>query len=783
MRRVGAVAVAALVVGGLAVAGASNGYPARDVRLLSGSAWLPSSSVGQLTLLDGSSAEVAAQVQVAPAGNTLDVVQQGANAYAVDRSVGTIRRVDGATFDLTQPESPILDARAGLTAFAATDALYVLDNQRGVVAQADPTTLARRGDPMSLAAQLSAGTATLDQDGRLWVVDNSTGDLISIQRGERTQTRGVTAAAGNVITMAGTTPVIVNAADRKVVVVDPETSATTGTIDLDLRPDDNPQISGSPRGQRIYVVAARGVLTICDVVALTCDGVVPLDAAGRELGAAVEAGDRLFIPDYTAGQVWVIDLSRRTVLTKAQVLPPTRFQLLARDGVVFFNDPDTERAGVVRLDGSVDPILKYDPKDPAKGLHASTSNTPTAAPTAAPTTAPTETSLPTVIPTTQPTAQPTTTRPTTTQPTRPTAPTTRPQNTPVVTVTTVPTTVPTQPTATTPNVTTPPTTTTPPKPVLQITVSKASPAVNESIGLQVGTASSATPVTATWDFGDTQNGVGVSTTHAWTAARTYQVSVQATMPDAQQATAAVSITVTPPPTVDVPDVIGMTTAQATAAVQAVGLVAQQKTAASNTVPSGRVMSQTPIGSSKVPPGSAVVITTSTGKHPVIDLMTEGPRAAWRSGTGVVTWRNQCDNAPQEPNGYAENCFGNYTMENDTNPNYIWSHPNWDVGGWITGTYTLPYPIIAGDHFRASVGFVKPISPPSKGDADFVVYVINGSVFSEVARVRDTGADGVLRPIDVDLTPYAGATGIQLRADSLATTAQDWTCWITPRIEG
>src|SRR5205814_6965413 len=62
----------------------------------------------------------------------------------------------------------------------------------------------------------------------------------------------------------------------------------------------------------------------------------------------------------TSGQVWVVDLHASRVVARPQVLSPgTRFQLLSRDGLVFFNDPDGERAGVIRLDGVVRPVGKY----------------------------------------------------------------------------------------------------------------------------------------------------------------------------------------------------------------------------------------------------------------------------------------------------------------------------------------------------------------------------------------------------------------------------------------
>src|SRR5205823_2204042 len=92
-----------VALGAVGVAGARGGYPTDRPHLLSGSAWLASSQVGQLTLLDGSSAEVAAQVPVAKPGDSIDAVQQGSTAYVVNRTAGSVRRVDGSTFAVTKP--------------------------------------------------------------------------------------------------------------------------------------------------------------------------------------------------------------------------------------------------------------------------------------------------------------------------------------------------------------------------------------------------------------------------------------------------------------------------------------------------------------------------------------------------------------------------------------------------------------------------------------------------------------------------------------------------------
>ena len=67
-RRTAAGVVTVGVVAAWGILGAHSAYPQDRPRLLSGQAWLASARTGQLTLVDGASAEVAARVDVAPAG-------------------------------------------------------------------------------------------------------------------------------------------------------------------------------------------------------------------------------------------------------------------------------------------------------------------------------------------------------------------------------------------------------------------------------------------------------------------------------------------------------------------------------------------------------------------------------------------------------------------------------------------------------------------------------------------------------------------------------------------
>ncbi len=486
------------VAGALFVAGMRGGYPTTRPQLLSGAAWLASAQVGQVTLLDGSSAEVAAQVQVANRGDRLDVVQQAATAYAVNRSTGTIRRVDGATFDVTPPAAPLPDARDGLRAFAGPDALYALDSRRGVLTSADPATLADRGAPIPLATEINPQAAALDDAGRLWVLDTGTGDLVWIDHGQRHSRRAVAAPGAGLLVLADGAPVVVDTGRRTATQLDPHDGSTRATVALDLRAGDRLQVGGSPHTSRIYLVASRGVLAICDLTETSCGSAVTLgDADGGDLGSPVETGGRLFVPDYAGGKVWIVDLQRARVVAQPKILDPrTRFQLLTRDGVVFYNDPDSEHAGVIRLDGGVNAVAKYDPKHPDNGLSGKTGSGPDSPPP-------------------------------------PTDPPGTPPGTPP----------PNQPPPSDPNQPDPGTRPDQPYQV-RISVSKPTAQVGEDIAIKVVASGPKQPTGARWTFGDGQSATGTVVSHHWDAAQTYQVSVRATFADGRVATASLPFTVT-----------------------------------------------------------------------------------------------------------------------------------------------------------------------------------------------------------------------------------------------
>lgn len=498
---------ALVLVGGLVLAGAGDGYPKNRPQLLSGAAWLASSAVGQLTLLDGASAEVAGRVQVAPRGNQLDVVQQGATAYAVDRTAGQVRRVDGATFEMSQPASPLPGAGDGLRAIAATSSLFVVDTRRGVLVTADLRTLTAQGSTATMTAQISPQAMTLDAAGRLWVLDTATGDLVWFDHGRRQSHRDAIEgdAGAGLLSLADGAPVLIDTRAHTIATVDPESGDLNATTDLDIRDSDRLQVVGSVHSQRLYVVSSRGTLAVCELTAQDCTTSVPIADPGAELGAPVESGNYVFVPDYRTGRVWIVELSGARVVASPKVLDPNvRFQLLNRDGIVFFNDPASEHAGVIRVNGDVRQVSKYTPDQGLVSPRTSGSATP--------------------APSSPSPAPPSTTPPRTTPPAKSTTP------------------------AVAQHTSSPPPA--PPAPrTVRISVSTTNPVVGQAVNLQVAAFGNPAPSSATWRFGDGQSGNGMQVSHSWGAAQAFQVSVTATFPNGQTAVASLAIQVVKAPIV------------------------------------------------------------------------------------------------------------------------------------------------------------------------------------------------------------------------------------------
>ncbi|MCK9894156.1 PKD domain-containing protein [Frankia sp. AgB32] len=382
-----AVVAAVLLLAALVVVGTGDGPGQRRVEFHGGAAWLVSDAVGQVALVDGASAKVVTQVPVGrpdlPAGS-LSATQSDLDAFVVDTSTGTVGRISGATYAWNH-RTGLLPAGRSAELFAGSDALYLLDGRAGVVTTTEAASLTVRGR-QSLTARVATGGGVVDEQGRLWLVDTRTGDLVWFDGTTRHDRPHAADPASSRLVLADGRPALVNLARRQITPLSADGrpgaatcldvgSAGAGSGAADV------QLAGATDASRVYAaVGARGVLMVADLATRRCGSVIDLAAAGHRLGIPIDLGDRVFVPDYTAGAVHVVDLAAGRLLSSRRVLPAGRhFTLAAQGGFVFYNDPAGTDAGVIRLDGSTSPVRKYGADTTGNGTGGTGTGTGTAA--------------------------------------------------------------------------------------------------------------------------------------------------------------------------------------------------------------------------------------------------------------------------------------------------------------------------------------------------------------------------------------------------------------------
>ncbi|WP_052685099.1 PKD domain-containing protein [Lentzea aerocolonigenes] len=347
---VAAIAAAVLVVG--------PGYEVSRARMRSGTVWLASSQTGEVTMVDGAAAEVRTRVPVAEASTALTVAQRGGSAIVLNRKTGRLNQVDGATEQISPPVA-VLPPSDGLVVLTAPGALHVIDVHNGMTAEVDPASLTPKGEPRRLAETIRSGSVVVDGGGRVWAIDDTTGDLAWLDHGER-RNRATATKSGH-LTIANGTPVLVDPEHGTAELLDPGTGAVARSVRLDVHADDEVVVSGSADSSRLLIaIPSRGSFISCSFDTASCAEPVQVGAAGAELGAPVESGNHAVVPDNSTGQATIVDLAAARVVAQRQLFEqPTRFEMITRDGIVFFNDPNGAKAGVLDLWGEVRTITKY----------------------------------------------------------------------------------------------------------------------------------------------------------------------------------------------------------------------------------------------------------------------------------------------------------------------------------------------------------------------------------------------------------------------------------------
>jgi len=359
------------------VAGAGHGEPPARFELQGGGAWVASSRVGLVTLIDGASAQVSARVKVADGPSDLGVAQRDATGYAVDRRQGTVSRIDPTTFAVG-PRVKVIDGASGrVTAYPTDDAVYVLDEIRGRIAVTAPDSVDTvAAQPQSLAGSINS--TAVDETGRLWAV-TADGDLIWFDGAER---HGPVSQpqSSELVVADGGVALIDRAARTVTTLTDRGGAGDRACIDMDTA-DLSLRFAGAVHRPWLYAVSGEdGLLRVSNLGTGTCgDVAIPIADPGDDLGAPREVAGRVFVPDFTTGTVAIVDVGSAKARHTDELVPAgTTFELFGKDGITFYNDPNSERAGVVHLDGTFTAVAKYNPANPGAGVEPSDGRDPPA---------------------------------------------------------------------------------------------------------------------------------------------------------------------------------------------------------------------------------------------------------------------------------------------------------------------------------------------------------------------------------------------------------------------
>jgi chitodextrinase len=354
-----------LLVAGLVVVARGAGFPRARVDAQDGLAWLVSSRVGQVSLVDGASGKVVTQVAVAPPGGPLSSVQAGPDAYVGDAAAGTLARVDGTTLRMSG-RVPVTAPGTEPEVVPGRGNLYVVDRGRQLVTSLDPATLRPREGERSLAVSARDARGVADAEGRLWVLDGGTRRLSRVDARGGSTARALARSSRSRLVVAGGEVVSVDLADGSARLLDRE-GRPRGSACLDVAADDTTvRLAPSSAARQVVAVSgSRGLVLLARLPDGGCDARVELGVRDHALGVPRELAGRLFVPDYTDGVVHVVDLARRTVIARADLRTGrAEFALQPQGRFVFYNDPASARAGVIRLDGQVTAVRKYDPESP-----------------------------------------------------------------------------------------------------------------------------------------------------------------------------------------------------------------------------------------------------------------------------------------------------------------------------------------------------------------------------------------------------------------------------------
>jgi Fibronectin type III domain len=376
------------VVGALTATLLGGGLATRHSDILDGNTWIVAASrdgVERLLRVNPGSSEVDLDTpSPLPKGRGVQLQQSNVTTAVIDASTGDTFAWDPVGGRWQKSTTRV----SGDTALhLTTTSAFTVDRTNGTVRQLDPTLLsAPIGPPLSLGADVS--DSVVDGSGRLWLAMPQAKQVVAVQGGASGPSIGrefKLPSSGSLLTLT--------ALQSGVLAGDP-----AGRTSYRLIPDSSAaeRIAGVPNGPEAVSAASSDDDTgaVLDPGTATLTRVVPKDDdraqsirlgtaySGDTFGRPVVFGDRVYLPDYTAGQVL-----RSTPGGGVEAFPPQRlteggaeFDLFVDDGRLWVNGRDEAKAYSVDRSGRWTSVTKFQRQRISPPKVAATRDTPRTAP-------------------------------------------------------------------------------------------------------------------------------------------------------------------------------------------------------------------------------------------------------------------------------------------------------------------------------------------------------------------------------------------------------------------
>jgi hypothetical protein len=355
----------------LATAGflVGRGESALRLQVKPGEAWLPTDKNGSINLVDGLAGKSsAALVLTGAGGDKLIVTQIGGRVLVLNATTGLLVRIDPVQLLLGASERVSM----GSVVVAGLAATYLVNYAARTVQRIDPVTLKALGPAVLLRWQ-PAGTAIVDRAGTLWVPVPEIGSVVPVTGGIAGHPVKVGAVGANVVmTSANGVPIAVNRSARRLTVIGLHSGAAQDVVTLPASVG-----LGGPSPLLVPLSGGTSSLPMVDPNGSPSLVIVNLSAgtttsaqlgsqySGHNLGPPVQAGVRVFIPDYTTGRVLIYNVTQGQIEADVPVLSHAGlFTAEVIDGIAYFNDPNGNRAVVVTPDGQIHYVTKNGPHVP-----------------------------------------------------------------------------------------------------------------------------------------------------------------------------------------------------------------------------------------------------------------------------------------------------------------------------------------------------------------------------------------------------------------------------------